>query len=302
MPGKPWNDDEAALLKRLIESGKSYADAAGELRKAGWKRNVNAVRLKAKGEGWQSRWTRPSPVAPYADPLVVEGDALILSDMHCPFHDADWAERCMRLAVRWDVHIVGLPGDLIDMAAFSSFAKRDDVTFKEEVRATEAMLQSLAEHFDTIIYAPGNHEHRITRKVDYMGDIATFADMWIKSEKVRLVEHHLFMIVSGGERFRITHPKNASIQATAVPRKLCAKYNSNVISGHGHLVGMTRDDSGRFWAIDCGVMADPRRIDYLQLEDSTRPMVGQGCVIIKSGVPVLLTPQNIAFYETLSVS
>jgi hypothetical protein len=68
---------------------------------------------------------------------------------------------------------------------------------------------------------------------------------------------------------------------------------SHVIMGHNHLWGMTRDESGTFWAIESGVCADPERIPYYNEVHNTRPAMCTGAVIVRDGVPWLLSPENV---------
>ena len=82
-----------------------------------------------------------------------------------------------------------------------------------------------------------------------------------------------------------------------IPAKLCAKFGCHVIAGHGHTWGMTRSDCGRYWAIDSGICADPKRMEFGSIEHNTRPVQMRGAVIVRGGIPILLCPENITVYE-----
>jgi len=94
-------------------------------------------------------------------------------------------------------------------------------------------------------------------------------------------------------------PKNYSINATIVPKKLASKYLCHIIAGHGHTWGIVRDVSDTFWAIDAGLCADPDRLAYITKVHTTNPKPVQGAVMVIDGVPILLSPDNIGFYERM---
>jgi hypothetical protein len=62
-----------------------------------------------------------SPYPRYDSPLEDTGNALILPDPEIPFHNADFVNRCIDVAVKWDVTQLIVPGDLVHLAAFSGW-------------------------------------------------------------------------------------------------------------------------------------------------------------------------------------
>lgn len=295
MSSELWQPAEEALLKALVEQGLNDTEVIAKFREAGIERSAKAIERKRERLNLHAQVA--VSIFTIADPLTIEGDALILADIHAPFHCAEWLNRVVNLAAKWGITNCGIAGDLFDAATFCKWGHRADLTFKAEVEATQQIMASLAGVFELIVFSLGNHEMRLERAVNYLAEFSAFAEGWIASEKVKLTKHHYFFVASAGQRYRVTHPRNTSVHATIVPKRLCSKFHCHVIAGHGHTVGMTRDDSGNYWAIDSGIMADPDRLDYAVLEDNTRPRMQQGCVIIRGGIPVLLTPQNIELYE-----
>lgn len=230
---------------------------------------------------------------------MLEGDALLLFDIHSPCHDARWINRCVDLALRWGVAKVGIGGDLVDFTAFSIFEKSNAYDVQEEIKATEQIIAALESAFDEVVYSAGNHEQRLSRRTDWMLPVESAVRLFIRDGKTTFTRSYWFTLVSGGETFYVEHPRNASINQTVVPAKLAAKYHKHVIAGHGHLWGQGRDVSGQFWAIDSGICADPERIEYYQMQHTTRPAMQQGAVIVRNGIPILLSPHNIAAFEAM---
>jgi hypothetical protein len=58
--------------------------------------------------------------------------------------------------------------------------------------------------------------------------------------------------------------------------------------------------SGRFWAVDTGMCAAPRLLDYIENESSNNPQMVRGACLVMDGVPVSVTPDSIALYERLT--
>lgn len=57
----------------------------------------------------------------YDEPLVMEGDAVILPDLEAPFHHADFVNRVLDLADVWEIRQAILPGDAVHLGAFSGW-------------------------------------------------------------------------------------------------------------------------------------------------------------------------------------
>jgi hypothetical protein len=101
---------------------------------------------------------------------------------------------------------------------------------------------------------------------------------------------------SGGEMWQCEHPLSSSANATIVPKRLASIHLCHVIAGHGHGWGIARDLSGRYYAIDTGICADPKKLTYAYRAHSMRPAMNQGAVIVIDGVPLLLSPDNVGLY------
>jgi len=245
----------------------------------------------------------PACAKRWTEHVTVEGDHLILADPHAPFHDAAWMNRCMDLAQRWGVHKVGIAGDLFEQSAFSHFGRQIGVEWRDEKAAAMQMVRTLLTRFEGVTICQGNHEARVLRRLAYVMDGSDWDEMlygeFTHDSKLNATPFHWFEIVSGGEHFRVTHPKNASITPGAVAAKIAAKHNISVIASHGHINGVRRDTSDRLWCIDVGMCAELERLAYVTMEDNTRPRMQQGAVLIKDGVPVLVEPGNVALYERM---
>jgi len=301
MKGEEWTAAEEALLRAYVEQGLDDAEITTRFKNEGIARTYKAIQRMRQRKGWHAR-VNPSPVARLDQPLTLFGDALLLFDIHAPYHDAGWINTVIDLALSWGIKQVGIGGDVIDLNAFSKYGRRLGVEADDEIRATEQIVTTLARTFERIVYCGGNHEVRLARVTDQKLALDRIMRLWVSAKNVEISDYHWFQLETDGGRYYIEHPKNASIHATVVPKKLCSRFHCHVIAGHGHLWGMTRDDSGKYWAIDSGICADPQRLDYYALEHNARPAMMQGAVIVKGGTPVALSPANIGFYGGVQIA
>ena len=72
---------------------------------------------------------------------VIEGDALIMGDLHIPYHNAALVNRCMLAAKKAGVTKLILAGDALDMRAFSHWP--DDFTDSDRLMASKNVTGEL---------------------------------------------------------------------------------------------------------------------------------------------------------------
>lgn len=281
-------DEQIARILGAMLGRKVGRDAVTKKRQGlGLGRSRNGVPLVAKS-------SRPV----FDDPVVVEGDALILVDCHVPFHDAVWINRVIDLAMLWGIKKLILGGDILDLDAlcsFTPFFKEKQVDLGDELDEAELFFGALA-CFEEILWFAGGHERRFLRRLMSalgMDRLAKLVDEKLK-QLTTSSYHHCFLI-SGGKKIVVIHPKNLSQIPARLPTFLCRKFRTSVVCGHDHIWGITQDESGEDWACSVGVSADPKRLSYVTLETNTRPAVTQGALIIKDGHPWLLHPKFTDF-------
>lgn len=301
-----WTNAETALLQVWVQAGKRSDEIVTLFAEKGIERTYKSVTRKLERErakdpaDWHAMVALATTKRWDTQLRVTADRTLILPDIHAPFHDADWINRCIGLALRMGCDTVALPGDLVDFAAFSKFGRQERVEAEDEILAARQIVTALAHSFARVIYTGGNHEMRLPRKTDNLLELRDAMEMFVNAPNVQVSDYHWFELVSGGEMFHVEHPKPSSSTAIVVPRALCRKFLCHIIGTHGHMWGMGRDESGRFWLVDSGVACDPLRLAYIQKVHSTRPMVYQGACLVLDGVPLLLSPDNIATFEWLA--
>jgi hypothetical protein len=214
--------------------------------------------------------------------------------LQIPFHDAAWCNRVIDLAILWGIKNCVLAGDILDMAALKPFAPffvkegaKIPVSLEGELVDAGKVFDALAA-FEKVLYISGGHELRLLRKLDQSIAASRFAAMFTSLPQLEMSAYHKCEI---GHDWHISHPKNQSVIPARVPFFLVRKHRKNVAIGHDHVWGAVQDESGKNIAISIGVCCDPNRLDYVALQDSTRPVVMQGALIIKRNYPWLLSPK-----------
>jgi len=291
-----WSEAELSLVRLGRERGLSSGEIAAMLAEAGFSRSQKAVVNLCQRMKWPARVAH-SPVGRFNQELVVEGDALVLMDIHVPLHDAEWLNRVVALAKRVGVRKVIIGGDLVDLAAFGVYGNIACTLPETEILAAEQVVRTLAEEFAEVAYFAGNHEMRLARTTNHFISLQRIMELWVSAPNVRLSDYHWCTLRSGGVTYQVEHPRSYSRHALLVAKDLAAKYGCNVICGHGHRWGIGRDDWDRYWAIDSGVCCDVERVAYVALRHDRSPRWVSGAVLVLEGTPVLLGKENIGFYE-----
>ena len=99
---------------------------------------------------------------PTAPALDSGGDKIsaVFADPHCPHQDDRFIAWAIADAVRRGATRAIVPGDLMDLFAFSRFAKYEHQPLERELAATKLFVQMLAENFAEVVIIPGNHDER----------------------------------------------------------------------------------------------------------------------------------------------
>jgi len=225
---------------------------------------------------------------------VLDGDWLILPDVHLPY--TRWA--LLELALEFGVRQMRrgqrqllLLGDFINADALSTYAhSAPPLGLNDELDVARDVLATMTRHYDRIVWTMGNHELRIARALDGQIGGEALRRLLASSERVDVLGETRAIVVSGGVTWRCTHQRSYSSARGRTPARLALKYQSNVISAHEHHVAVTLDDYGRYVAISAGGLFDQVRLNYASYIDSTSPAMCNGFVFVQRGAGHLLTP------------
>ena len=169
--------------------------------------------------------------------------ALILADVHIPYHDADALALAVEYGHREDCDVVILNGDILDFYGISRFGKEiGRMTVYDEIQVCKEFLSDLRSWFPDarIVFKMGNHEVRLRRyltsEAKEIADIPALAlenllgleDLDIKFVAAKPVMLGKLAVLNGHELpMGILGPVNPA-------RGLFLKTRASTIAGHWH--------------------------------------------------------------------
>ena len=147
-------------------------------------------------------------------------------------------------------------------------------------------LREMCSQFDRMIWTIGNHEGRLLRQIQSPMLPQDVKRLFLGEDaRVEIAPYYYCMVISGGETWRIIHPKSSG---RGDAQWYCSKYLQHVIMAHSHHWLMAKDRSGRFFAIEAGAMVDENRLPYVSQRDTKMHKHLLGAVILRDGKPYLL--------------
>lgn len=211
----------------------------------------------------------------------VEGDCLIVSDLHIPFFDTVWIQRALDIAKAQKLRQVIIAGDLLDAKSISSFRCSDrNHTLQMEFTAARQLLMAFLDRFDAVYLLTGNHDERVARFTDNQFNLSFFYTHIVPDRKLKVSDYAWCTV---NDDIRVTHPYNYSSVPGAVPRALASKYQQHIIMGHTHRYAYAFDPSGKYVACEIGGLFDVKKMDWQMLKDNRAPMWNNGFAMVKDG-------------------
>ena len=117
---KIWSDEEINQLVSLKSRGYTYTQIAEVLGRT--KSSVKSKMKRARtGDDVEGGVIPESRFQLYNDPLVMEGDAIVLPDIELPFHNAEFMNRCLDLVDTWGIKKAIVAGDLLHFDSLSTW-------------------------------------------------------------------------------------------------------------------------------------------------------------------------------------
>lgn len=242
------------------------------------------------------RGERPSASVPrFTGYWELEGDFLVINDVHIPATNWAFAELALQVA---ETHLPRprrciLVGDLINGDALSRWEDLVMCTpLEDELDYANQYLNVLGGVFDEIWFMRGNHEDRLLKSLRGQLNAPQFLRMVSDNTRVHYSTYSKCTVSSGGELWRLTHQRAYRKRKLSVANELAMKYKAHIISAHQHHSAQGRDDSNTYTIIDSGGLHDSELMAYVQLDDTTSPVMCNGFVLLREGVGTLFTPPS----------
>jgi predicted phosphodiesterase len=236
----------------------------------------------------------PSPV--YNDYLKLDYEnVIVLSDCEIPDHDPLLFEMAARLGDKLGINHLLLNGDILAMDPFSNWPQMDmhQLDFKRDLGLAIKSIKTFLNSFDTVDYIIGNHERRLAKQTKGQSNIGMYCEHILGLQYSNYPYCELF---SGGKEILICHPESFSSTPLAVPRRLAAIHEKNVLCGHSHRICQGFSDSGRWWIGEGGHCRSPERTLYTSMRITNYSKWSAGFSVIIRGQLYLVTKENYDFW------
>ena len=226
----------------------------------------------------------------------IEGDAIVIGDVHLPTTNWQIAEWVYLVGKSTGIKTLLIVGDLLNMDAFSYYPPVvPEISFETEKVAARRLLARYATHFDRIILSLGNHEKRYLKSKRGMLTMdELMSEITDENSRNNFVAspYPYMTVVSGGVDWHVTHPRNYSRIKGRLGDTLAQKHQTNVILLHQHHVSKSMDTFCRYVVIDGGGLFDAKKMAYVALEDGNNPVMCNGFVVLRGGIGHLITPYS----------
>lgn len=224
----------------------------------------------------------------------LDGDAVVVSDVHAPFTDYTFAEKPNEVGKHYGVKRLIIAGDLIDAGTQNNFRKkvRPPLLSLDLDMASRLMIY-WSDWFEEIWFLPGNHDDWVLENEDGNIDINDMYHL-LRGDSLRgkfiVTPYDRITLNSSGDIWTIPHQAENNVTSLSVGEKLVNKYRTNVIVPHQHNHAWGYDRYGHNVIVDIGGLHDENKMAYMTLKTSTRPKFDKSFAVIQDGGFDVITP------------
>lgn len=208
----------------------------------------------------------------YDDYIRVDGDAIVVSDLEIPYHDAELLGYAVSVGKLFKIKTLIIAGDLLANDAIGFFASRSEdtdestrFTVNDSLMAGRDVLKAFFKWFEHIIVIKGNHDQR-NDQVRELGWFQMMKDNWGDLGNLE-ISFYKWCELDGQ---RIEHFGNYSGVPGSVARDRAAIEDCTVIGGHTHHFSWSWAKNGKHMAIDLGHCTRPETRYYKTVNGVTR--------------------------------
>lgn len=232
-------------------------------------------------------------------PMVCEGDAMVIADLHIPLHDPDFLNCMIECAKRNKIKQLIIAGDYWNMDSFSSYLPhQEEAEWQIERYDGNYIMKVFAQIFDEIWFIWGNHDFRLTKATGFKESF-TACMKWALNglteqeyAKINFSDldyMYYYPTGQGGLKFRVCHPQNFSKVPLTVPRELAVKYSCSIISAHSHHCSKGVASNGKDVIMEAGGFFAKDRTEYIQRTNTSHEWV-QAFAMFKEGLIEQISP------------
>lgn len=260
----------------------------------------NGVRSRCRARGWSSQvpYNKPTnaKLPNYTDFLRLDGDIggglMITSDVHAPCTNYELADKLSRVAERY-LEIPRRLAILGDFLNYDAFSKYDGLvpsySIEDEYEGAIRLINQWKRVFDHIYIVLGNHDYRWLRFLrgrypEFM--IVEMLESMLGNPDFVTISIYPFMEVTTKTtgKWHLTHGLEYAQTPLMKARKASnTRKDCHVVYAHQHHYALALDESDKFMLHDIPALVDPKKLAWLQINDTTKPRMKQGFSMLLNG-------------------
>ncbi len=269
-----------AEIERLIKlkQRQSYADLAeSEFGDRSLAVTLRSTLRKYKKAGIGLPEPEPRLIPP---PLSLPyEDALVIGDLHAPYQNSTLLQKAIEVAKSAGIKHVDIAGDLHDFNSLSPLNKNEPTTPTEtDIRHSRQILTVLANNFELVRVAPGNHDEYWMKKKGGTFQDLIYNEVLLGQLSNQIVATNYDYLLRGDE-WLIGHLSSYDEEAGKLAAKIADLMDRNTLVGHDHLFGYKVSQKGYIGA-SIGAMLTPDRFWYKARRLNTFPPFGLGFALL----------------------
>lgn len=297
-------DEILAEVGELVAAGATVTDACREVRRA---RELPIADRYLWNCYYQKRAVGELPAIPDIQPkippsvVVPYTDCYIIADLHAPYFHTMALTHLLLDAKDSGIKTAIVLGDALDNDAWSFYLSQSapgaTAQVNEHIEACYRMWYAMCGVFDKLYWVMGNHELRPLKLLSKRLDFEHWTRMFLThatgpalTGRVETVARY-WMAMDGAPtgRWEFHHQRNYSVIPGRVSQRLAAKQECNIVTSHEHRAaqGFSGTRSGHY-AVAAPMMADPRKIEYVNIRATLHPYENVGWVVLRDGHPSLV--------------
>lgn len=231
----------------------------------------------------------------------LSGNKMIVGDAHVPYTDWEFATLVSEIAKKHlpEPRELIIAGDFFSYDQFSTYAQIvKHPSWKQERKAAKALLKLWFDTFDVIYGLMGNHDRRLQKFVMGAFDENDIISMvYSNPDKLKWSNYGYCIVDTPTGEWRITHPKNYSINQLTVAEQLAFKYDQNIISHHEHHAAIGFDRYGKHVIVNNGCLLEQNKLHYVALDDSKSDAMMKSFCMLKDGYPYLFCDNGLPWTD-----
>lgn len=225
------------------------------------------------------------------DPIVVDGDWIIVGDVHVPTTNYEFAMLTLVVAKKYGIRNLWIAGDMYNMDAYSRYEKElPDAEYEAEIRAARHLFEVWQSWFTRIVVTSGNHEARVYKRTngDYRLRTLVFNTLGKIDDSLTISDLGWGLIETRHGTWRVTHPKSYRKSPLSTINDIAMNKGQHVIGWHEHHLSKGLSQNGEYVIINGGGLFDSSNMAYVRLFDGTSREMCNGFVMLKNGVAHVL--------------